>query len=62
MNCLLQVEDVVSFQVSDTGSMRDNYTGGWLGVVRPRLSWKTQLVKPAAEVEPAGNRPGRLEE
>ena len=36
--------EVVSFTVHETGAMRKEYTGGWLGVVRPRLRWQTEHV------------------
>jgi lipopolysaccharide transport system ATP-binding protein len=35
--------DVVSFDVLDTGPMRKEYFGQWIGVVRPRLAWSTEL-------------------
>jgi len=34
---------VVSFNVHDTGEMREGYYGGWLGVIRPKLAWSTEL-------------------
>lgn len=37
-------EDVVSFDVHDTGEMRKEYYGGWIGVVRPRLAWHTECI------------------
>ena len=38
--------DAISFTVQDTGAMRKEYSGGWGGVVRPRLNWVTsQVVK-----------------
>ncbi len=39
-------EDAVSFQVHDTGVMRGDYLGNWLGVVRPRLPWATTRLEP----------------
>ena len=38
--------DVVSFSVHDTGEMRREFGGAWLGVVRPRLAWQTQAIAP----------------
>jgi lipopolysaccharide transport system ATP-binding protein len=35
--------DIVSFDVLDTGPMRKEYFGQWIGVVRPRLAWSTEL-------------------
>jgi lipopolysaccharide transport system ATP-binding protein len=33
--------EVVSFEIVEDGEMRKEYTGGWLGVVRPKLEWYT---------------------
>lgn len=38
---ILRVKDVVSFTVRDSGAMREEFTGPWMGAVRPRLSWQT---------------------
>ena len=41
-------ESVLSFDVHDTGAMREEYFGNWAGpVIRPRLHWNT-LELPAA--------------
>jgi lipopolysaccharide transport system ATP-binding protein len=37
--------EAVSFTVHDTGEMRKEYTGHWIGVVRPKLEWHTELVE-----------------
>lgn len=39
-------EDLLSLDVHDTGEMRKEYYGGWLGVVRPRLAWQTTYLEP----------------
>lgn len=36
--------DLLPFDVHDTGEMRKEFYGGWLGVVRPRLAWQTKKV------------------
>jgi len=42
------LEDEVSFTVHDTGVMRKEYYGGWIGVIRPMLEWHTcQVQEPA---------------
>ncbi len=33
---------LISFQVHDTGEMRQEFYGKWVGVVRPKLSWETE--------------------
>jgi len=38
-------KEAVSFTVHDTGAMRKEYTGHWIGVVRPRLAWHTQKLQ-----------------
>jgi lipopolysaccharide transport system ATP-binding protein len=38
------VKEAVSFYVYETGGMRAEYGGPWLGVVRPRLEWKTERL------------------
>ncbi len=39
------VEEVLTFNVLDTGEMRKEYSGGWIGQVRPKMSWKTEFLK-----------------
>ncbi len=39
-----RAHEAVSFTVHETGAMRKEYTGDWLGVVRPRLAWQTELA------------------
>ena len=42
----IRQDSALSFVVHDTGAMRQEYTGSWLGpVVRPRLAWKTKIVE-----------------
>jgi lipopolysaccharide transport system ATP-binding protein len=36
--------DAISFNVTDTGSMRQEYHGRWIGVVRPKLAWQTEQL------------------
>jgi lipopolysaccharide transport system ATP-binding protein len=36
---------ILSFTVHDTGEMRKEFTGEWIGSVRPKLSWNTELVQ-----------------
>jgi len=33
--------EIIGFQTHDTGQMRAEFTGHWLGVVRPKLKWET---------------------
>jgi lipopolysaccharide transport system ATP-binding protein len=40
----VQLDHVVSFTVHETGAMRGEYQGGWIGVVRPRLAWRTDAI------------------
>jgi lipopolysaccharide transport system ATP-binding protein len=44
-NRTLVLEDAaLSFMVHDSGEMRREYYGEWLGVVRPKLAWGTEPV------------------
>jgi lipopolysaccharide transport system ATP-binding protein len=38
-------QDVLSFDVHDTGEMRGYYFGTWIGVVRPKLAWSTEQIE-----------------
>ena len=38
-------KDIISFHVNDTGEMKKEYMGDWVGVVRPRLAWKTIYIQ-----------------
>jgi lipopolysaccharide transport system ATP-binding protein len=38
-------EWILSFTVHDTGEMRKDYYGHWIGVVRPKLAWQTQRIE-----------------
>lgn len=42
---VISLRDVLPFTVRDTGVMREEYTGEWLGAVRPRLDWKTTQLE-----------------
>ena len=39
------MNEVVSFEMVDTGEMSKEYTGGWIGVVRPKLEWHTTMIQ-----------------
>ena len=38
------VQEVLEFKVIDTGEMRKEYTGDWIGQIRPRMNWKTEFL------------------
>lgn len=40
----LNVQDVMSFTGVDTGDMKKEYNGEWVGLVRPKLAWKTEKI------------------
>lgn len=40
-------DNAIAFTGHDSGSMRKEFTGNWLGVVRPRLAWQTQTLTKA---------------
>jgi lipopolysaccharide transport system ATP-binding protein len=37
-------QEVLEFKVIDTGEMRKEYTGDWIGQIRPKLDWKTKFL------------------
>ena len=37
-------KEVVSFSVQDSGEMRDEFTGEWIGIIRPKFEWNTESV------------------
>jgi lipopolysaccharide transport system ATP-binding protein len=36
--------EVLEFKVIDTGEMRKEYTGDWIGQIRPKLHWSTEFL------------------
>ena len=38
------VPEILSFNVTDTGEMREEFGGGWIGMVRPRMAWRTHYL------------------
>ncbi len=43
--------EVVSFTVHDNGTMRREFSGVWIGVVRPKLTWQTGYAGPLNDNE-----------
>jgi len=41
-----QADNVIRFEVTDSGDVRGDFIGGYSGIVRPLLEWKTFLVEP----------------
>jgi len=37
-------EEVLSFSVIETGEMTKDYIGSWIGQIRPKLQWNTDLI------------------
>jgi len=42
---LARQEEVVSFHMNDDGSGRGDHVGTWIGVIRPILSWKVEILE-----------------
>jgi lipopolysaccharide transport system ATP-binding protein len=40
----LKLDDALTFNVVDTGVMRREYKGSWIGAIRPRLDWQTIAI------------------
>ena len=36
--------EALTFGVYDTGAMRQEFGGTWIGVIRPRLAWQTERL------------------
>jgi lipopolysaccharide transport system ATP-binding protein len=47
---LAQADHAVTIEVHDEGSMRSDYAGEWVGVVRPRCLWETSEIGAAEPV------------
>jgi lipopolysaccharide transport system ATP-binding protein len=37
--------DVLGINAHDTGAMRGEYQGVWIGLLRPKLLWKTSALR-----------------
>ena len=35
------MERILSFSTHDSSAMKEDYNGGWGGIVRPKLFWNT---------------------
>jgi lipopolysaccharide transport system ATP-binding protein len=38
------IEEAVEFTMVDTGAMRKEYTGSWIGQIRPKMLWETKYL------------------
>jgi hypothetical protein len=38
-------QEVLEFRVLDTGEMRKEYSGDWIGQIRPKMYWETRSVE-----------------
>jgi lipopolysaccharide transport system ATP-binding protein len=45
---ILELDDVLIFDVRDVAQGREGWHGEWEGAVRPRLHWETTLISPGA--------------
>lgn len=36
--------DIITFEVMEHSSWREDYLGDWIGVIRPKLEWKTEKI------------------
>jgi lipopolysaccharide transport system ATP-binding protein len=43
-NIEFQEKHIISFNVYESGEMRKEFFGNWLGVVRPKLAWQTEHI------------------
>jgi lipopolysaccharide transport system ATP-binding protein len=42
---MAMVEEALTFNVLDTGEMRKEFLGGWIGQIRPKMKWETEFLK-----------------
>lgn len=52
----VHAEGVISFTVYETGEMKKEYSGHWVGIVRPKLAWRTERI----DAEPVDQRRAAL--
>lgn len=43
-NDMAAVDEALSFTVTDTGEMRKEYSGEWIGLIRPKMAWNTNFL------------------
>ena len=36
--------DILTFEVMEHSSWREDYLGDWIGVIRPKQEWKTEKI------------------
>jgi lipopolysaccharide transport system ATP-binding protein len=41
---MAMAEEALTFNISDTGEMRKEFSGEWRGQIRPKMSWKTEIL------------------
>jgi hypothetical protein len=41
---VLYVIDVLSFMVVESGTMRKEFKGSWVAIIRPKLEWQTEQL------------------
>jgi lipopolysaccharide transport system ATP-binding protein len=44
VNLMAIMPEVLEFSIIDTGAMRKEYTGKWIGQIRPKMSWSTEKL------------------
>lgn len=42
---IYKMEDILSFEIKDDPNMRGAWFGKWQGIIRPNLTWTTELIK-----------------
>jgi len=41
---VVKLDNVIKFSVLDSGNMREEYKGKWIGIIRPKLFWETKFL------------------
>lgn len=45
----IYTDEIITFNTKETGGMRKEYAGYWLGVIRPKLAWQTEQISKGSE-------------
>ena len=41
---ILDIKNIITFEVVESDSIQDEYLGEWIGAVRPKLDWQTEQL------------------
>jgi lipopolysaccharide transport system ATP-binding protein len=50
---IFRLDDILIFDVEDTAEGRNGWYGKWIGAVRPKLEWQTEMLEASATIKAA---------